>query len=139
MTCLPFLLPSMQVQWARITVQHQHRQVLLYHQRCQGGRVPAVSTTHTLCLQWGTGPCSCLGPVGHLLAWALLPFTPRVFEWTSVEVYLFSFRQVISVTLILQMSSLQSQQLTSQKPTTADSGKDVEKEKYLQMAGDDAN
>jgi hypothetical protein len=37
------------------------------------------------------------------------------------------------------MSSLQSQQLTSQKPTTANSDKDVEKEKYLQMAGDDTN
>ena len=40
-----FLLPSMQVQWARVAVQYQHGQVLLHHQGCQGGRVPAVSTT----------------------------------------------------------------------------------------------
>lgn len=58
-----FLLCSMQVQWARVAVQHQHGQVLLHHQGRQGGRVPAVSTTLP-------GPpgrtkrlCSCLNPI----------------------------------------------------------------------------
>lgn len=65
-----FLLPSMQVQWARVAVQYQHGQVLLHHQGCQGGRVPAVSTTLPGLLPQATPHQG--GPRGCETAW-----TPR--------------------------------------------------------------